>query len=258
MTARRFSVSWASDEAVIMRSRWTAISLSSARRRVGAIAQWRTLLHTNPATGLFLFVDTDVQSASDSTGRASLKARSRVGDNARSHPSASCLTLAKSPRCHARTGHRPTLRPGGRNPPPLLSYYEDDLEDRLGRGLIVDQRRLRRDALIWDWRIPGYRARLRPPADDALDRSIDLRASPMRSRGDILRTCARFDRLARFSDELSNITKFFGDWHRADLLNPLRLLPPGRLAPHDRRKLKTLDDLTNSSARPEQPLLISK
>ncbi len=36
--------------------------LLEAAERLGPAAQWRTLLHTNPATGLFLFVDTDAQS----------------------------------------------------------------------------------------------------------------------------------------------------------------------------------------------------
>ena len=53
--------------------------------------------------------------------------------------------------------------------------------------------------------------------DDALERSYrDLRARPMRTRGNILSELReiRID-MARFSDELSNITKFFGDWHLA-------------------------------------------
>jgi hypothetical protein len=33
-----------------------------AAERLGLAAQWRVLLHTNPATGFFLFVDTDAQS----------------------------------------------------------------------------------------------------------------------------------------------------------------------------------------------------
>ena len=53
--------------------------------------------------------------------------------------------------------------------------------------------------------------------DVALERSYrDLRVNPLRSRGDILNDLReiRID-LARMSDELSNITKFFGDWHLA-------------------------------------------
>ncbi len=82
--------------------------------------------------------------------------------------------------------------------------------------------------------------------DHALERSYrDLGERPMRSRGDVLRELRelRID-LARFSDELSNITKFFGDWHLARLYEKIA----GRfhLADWHRNiddKLKTLDDL---------------
>jgi hypothetical protein len=53
--------------------------------------------------------------------------------------------------------------------------------------------------------------------DDSLDRAYrDLRYRRSRGRASILRELReiRID-LARFSDELSNITKFFGDWHLA-------------------------------------------
>jgi len=53
--------------------------------------------------------------------------------------------------------------------------------------------------------------------DDALDRAYrDLSRHPLRSRQRMMRDLKeiRID-LARFSDELSNITKFFGDWHLA-------------------------------------------
>lgn len=53
--------------------------------------------------------------------------------------------------------------------------------------------------------------------DDALERSYrDLSERRIRSQGEVLREVRelRID-LARFSDELQNITKFFGDWHVA-------------------------------------------
>lgn len=53
--------------------------------------------------------------------------------------------------------------------------------------------------------------------DDALDSAYrDLRMRPWHSRAAVLRELRelRID-LARLSDELSNITKFFGDWHLA-------------------------------------------
>ena len=82
--------------------------------------------------------------------------------------------------------------------------------------------------------------------DDALDRSYrDLSERPLRSRPGILRELReiRID-LARFNDELSNITKFFGDWHLARIYEKIssRL----HLAEWHRTvdgKLKTLDEL---------------
>ena len=59
--------------------------------------------------------------------------------------------------------------------------------------------------------------------DNALERSYrDLSDRTLRSRGDTLRQLReiRID-LARFNDELSNITKFFGDWHLARIYEKL-------------------------------------
>jgi hypothetical protein len=82
--------------------------------------------------------------------------------------------------------------------------------------------------------------------DDALERSYrDLGERPMRSRGHTLRELReiRID-MARFNDELSNITKFFGDWHLARIYE--RISSRFHLADWHRTidgKLKTLDDL---------------
>jgi len=82
--------------------------------------------------------------------------------------------------------------------------------------------------------------------DDALDRSYrDLGERPLRSRTDILRELReiRID-LARFNDELSNITKFFGDWHLARIYK--KISSRFHLAEWHRTvagKLKTLDEL---------------
>jgi hypothetical protein len=82
--------------------------------------------------------------------------------------------------------------------------------------------------------------------DDALERSYrDLGERPLRSRGDILRELReiRID-MARFNDELSNITKFFGDWHLARIYE--KISSRFHLADWHRNiggKLKTLDDL---------------
>ena len=82
--------------------------------------------------------------------------------------------------------------------------------------------------------------------DDSLDRSYrDLTARPVRGRAMILRELReiRID-LARFSDELSNITKFFGDWHLARIYENVS----ARFHLNDwhrtiDKKLQTLDDL---------------
>ncbi len=82
--------------------------------------------------------------------------------------------------------------------------------------------------------------------DDSLDRAYrDLSARPFRGRTSILRELReiRID-LARFSDELSNITKFFGDWHLARIYE--NISARFHLADWHRTidgKLKTLDDL---------------
>ena len=82
--------------------------------------------------------------------------------------------------------------------------------------------------------------------DEALERSYrDLGERPLRSRGDILRELReiRID-MARFNDELSNITKFFGDWHLARIYE--KISSRFHLADWHRTingKLKTLDDL---------------
>lgn len=82
--------------------------------------------------------------------------------------------------------------------------------------------------------------------DDALERSYrDLGEHPLRSRGHILRELReiRID-MARFNDELSNTTKFFGDWHLARIYEKIS----SRFHLSDWHqtiggKLKTLDDL---------------
>jgi len=82
--------------------------------------------------------------------------------------------------------------------------------------------------------------------DEALERSYrDLGERPLRSRGDILRELReiRID-MARFNDELSNTTKFFGDWHLARIYD--KISSRFHLADWHRTidgKLKTLDDL---------------
>lgn len=82
--------------------------------------------------------------------------------------------------------------------------------------------------------------------DDALERSYrDLGERPLRSRGLIMRELReiRID-MARFNDELSNSSKFFGDWHLARIYD--RISSRFHLADWHHSidgKLKTLDDL---------------
>jgi hypothetical protein len=82
--------------------------------------------------------------------------------------------------------------------------------------------------------------------DTALERSYrDLAGPSRRARGEVMQELReiRLD-LARFSDELSNITKFFGDWHLARIYQ--NISARFHLADWHRtvdEKLKTLDDL---------------
>jgi hypothetical protein len=131
-----------------------------------------------------------------------------------------------------------------------LSYYEDDLAVMdWDAALLIDEPRDFDEALyimeLANLQLAELEAYDRL-LDDALERSYrDLGEQPLRSRTDTLRELReiRID-LARFNDELSNITKFFGDWHLARIYEKIssRL----HLAEWHRTidgKLKTLDDL---------------
>jgi hypothetical protein len=102
-----------------------------------------------------------------------------------------------------------------------LSYYDHDLVVvDWDAALVIDERRSREEVLhvmeLVNLQLAELEAYDRI-LDDALDRSYrDLGEKRMRSRWAVLRELReiRVD-LARLSDELSNITKFFGDWHLA-------------------------------------------
>jgi hypothetical protein len=102
-----------------------------------------------------------------------------------------------------------------------LSYYEDDLVVvDWDAALIVDARQHFDETLyvmeLANLQLAELEAYDRI-LDDALERSYrDLSVRPLRHRSNMLRELRelRID-LARFNDELSNITKFFGDWHLA-------------------------------------------
>lgn len=102
-----------------------------------------------------------------------------------------------------------------------LSYYEDDLVVvDWDAALVIDDRQDFEETLyimeLANLQLAELEAYDRI-LDAVLERSYrDLRVNPLRSRREILNDLRdiRID-LARMSDELSNITKFFGDWHLA-------------------------------------------
>src|SRR5258706_5424750 len=132
----------------------------------------------------------------------------------------------------------------------FLSYYENDLVViDWDAALIIDEPRDFDETLyimeLANLQLAELEAYDRI-LDKALDRSYrDLGERPLRSRGNILGELRelRID-LARFNDELSNITKFFGDWHLARIYE--NISARFHLGDWHRSidgKLKTLDDL---------------
>ena len=131
-----------------------------------------------------------------------------------------------------------------------LSYYERDiLVVDWDAALLVDERKNFQETLyileLANLQLAELKAYDRI-LDDALDRSYrDLAARGIARRTEILRSLRelRVD-LARFSDELSNITKFFGDWHLARIYQTIS--SRFHLADWHHtldEKLQTLDDL---------------
>jgi hypothetical protein len=132
----------------------------------------------------------------------------------------------------------------------FLSYYEHDLVVvDWDAALLVDARQNFDETLyvmeLANLQLAELEAYDRI-LDDALERAYrDLSARSMRGRASIMRELReiRID-LARFSDELSNITKFFGDWHLARIYQ--NISARFHLADWHRTiddKLQTLDDL---------------
>jgi hypothetical protein len=131
-----------------------------------------------------------------------------------------------------------------------LSYYEDDLlVIDWDAALLIDEPRDFDETLyvmeLANLQLAELEAYDRI-LDCALERSYrDLGARPFRSRAQTLRELReiRID-MARFNDELSNTTKFFGDWHLARIYE--KTASRFHLADWHRNvdgKLKTLDDL---------------
>lgn len=131
-----------------------------------------------------------------------------------------------------------------------LSYYEHDLVVvDWDAALIIDERQNFEETLyvmeLANLQLAELEAYDRI-LDDSLERAYrDLSKRPTRGRAAVLRELReiRVD-LARFSDELSNITKFFGDWHLARIYE--NISARFHLGDWHRtidKKQRTLDDL---------------
>jgi len=132
----------------------------------------------------------------------------------------------------------------------FLSYYEHDLVVMdWDAALLIDEARNFDETLyvmeLANLQLAELEAYDRI-LDDSLDRAYrDLTYRHFRRRRSIMRELReiRID-MARLSDELSNITKFFGDWHLARIYE--NISARFHLADWHRSidgKLKTLDDL---------------
>jgi hypothetical protein len=129
-----------------------------------------------------------------------------------------------------------------------LSYYEHDLVVIDWDAALIVDRPENLDETLYIMELANLQlAELEAYdrlLDDALVRSYrDL--GERRARHDVLRQLRdiRID-LARFTDELSNISKFFGDWHLARIYENISArFHLGDWHRSIDRKLKTLDDL---------------
>src|SRR6185436_17953211 len=132
----------------------------------------------------------------------------------------------------------------------FLSYYEHDLVViDWDAALIIDEPQ-NFDETLYVMELANLQLAELEAYDRLLDNSLDrayrdLGTRPIRGRATTLRGLReiRID-LARFSDELSNITKFFGDWHLARIYENIS----ARFHLADwhstiNEKLQTLDDL---------------
>ena len=131
-----------------------------------------------------------------------------------------------------------------------LSYYEHDLVVVDWDAALVIEKARNFDEALYVMELANLQlAELEAYdriLDDALERSYrDLGARRIRSERDVLREIRelRID-LARFSDELQNITKFFGDWHVARIYEAIAArFHLGDWHRTIDEKVKTLDEL---------------
>src|SRR3954462_13171156 len=132
----------------------------------------------------------------------------------------------------------------------FLSYYEHDLVVMdWDAALLIDEAR-NFDETLYVMELANLQLAELEAYDRILDDSLerayrDLTMRALRGRTSVMRELReiRID-MARLSDELSNITKFFGDWHLARIYEALS--SRFHLADWHRtidEKLKTLDDL---------------
>lgn len=132
----------------------------------------------------------------------------------------------------------------------FLSYYENDLVVvDWDAALLIDDRQ-HFDETLYVMELANLQLAELEAYDRILDDSLerayrDLSRRSIRGRTAVMRELReiRID-LARFSDELSNITKFFGDWHLARIYQNISArfhLSDWHRTIDD--KLQTLDDL---------------
>ena len=130
-----------------------------------------------------------------------------------------------------------------------LSYYENDLAVLDWDAALIIEEPGQADEILYVLELANLQlAELEAYdriLDTALERSYrDLNQRPRR-RGEVMKELReiRVD-LAHFSDELSNITKFFGDWHLARVYQTISArFHLGDWHRTIDEKLKTLDDL---------------
>jgi hypothetical protein len=132
----------------------------------------------------------------------------------------------------------------------FLSYYDRDLVVLDWDAALIADARQNFDETLYVLELANLQLAELEAYDRILDDSLerayrDLSTRQTRGRNSILRELReiRID-LARFSDELSNITKFFGDWHLARIYESVSAR--FHLADWHRTiddKLQTLDDL---------------
>jgi hypothetical protein len=131
-----------------------------------------------------------------------------------------------------------------------LSYYQNDLVVVDWDAALVVDERTDFDETLYAMELANLQLAELEAYDRLLDDSLerayrDLAPQSFRSQTQVLHELKeiRID-LARYSDELSNITKFFGDWHLARVYE--QIAARFHLADWHRsidEKLKTLDDL---------------